>query len=167
MPTPIAGTSPTLYQLANTDCVGDSLPYINNNTVALNTIINSNINTLTTLINSVSALLGSAPSVAKAWVNFDGTGSGSITPNSKYNVSSVTRNANGDYTITFATPFANANYCALVGMSASVTAGVADGIPSIKTQSAGSVRVNCPIATTGSNPGTSQPSIVNVVVYSY
>ena len=160
-------TNNGLYLLQPNDCIGDSLGYFNANTVALNTIINSNVNTLTTLINSVSALLGSAPSVAKAWVNFDGTGSGSITPNSKYNVQSVARNASGDYTITFATPFTSANYCALVSMSTSVTTGVANGIPSIKTQSAGSVRVNCPIATTGSNPGFAQPSIVNVVVYSY
>jgi len=119
MPTPIAGTSPTLYQLANTDCVGDSLPYINNNTVALNTIINSNVNTLTTLINSVSALFATAPSVAKAWVNVDATrNSSGVSDNnntnryirSNRNVSSVLRTAQGRYTLTFATPMADANY---------------------------------------------------------
>ena len=56
-----------------------------------------------------SATLGSSPATAKAWVNFDGTTSpGTI--RSSYNVSSVTKNGTGDYTVTFATPMANANY---------------------------------------------------------
>jgi len=47
--------------------------------------------------------------IAKAWVNFDGTTSpGTI--RSSYNVSSITKNATGDYTVNFATPMADANY---------------------------------------------------------
>jgi hypothetical protein len=47
--------------------------------------------------------------VAKAWVNFNGTTSpGTI--RSSYNVSSVTRNSTGLYTINFTTPMSNANY---------------------------------------------------------
>jgi len=42
-----------------------------------------------------------------AWVNFNGT-NGTI--RNSFNVSSVTRNSIGNYTITFATPMANANY---------------------------------------------------------
>jgi len=45
-----------------------------------------------------------------AWVNFDGTASTPITPRASYNVSSVTKNATGDYTINFTTAMANANY---------------------------------------------------------
>jgi hypothetical protein len=56
-----------------------------------------------------SATLQSAPASAKAWVNFDGTTSpGTI--RSSYNVSSVTKNATGDYTVNFTTAMANANY---------------------------------------------------------
>lgn len=44
---------------------------------------------------------------AKAWVNFDGV-TGTI--RSSYNVSSVTKNGTGDYTVNFATPMADANY---------------------------------------------------------
>lgn len=47
-------------------------------------------------------------SLAKAWVNFDGTGVLAI--RDSFNVSSVTDNGTGDYTINFTTPFANANY---------------------------------------------------------
>jgi hypothetical protein len=47
--------------------------------------------------------------IAKAWVNFDGTTSpGTI--RSSYNVSSVTRNAAGQYTVSFTTPMTDANY---------------------------------------------------------
>lgn len=47
--------------------------------------------------------------IAKAWVNFNGTTSpGTI--RSSYNVSSVTKNATGDYTVNFATALADENY---------------------------------------------------------
>jgi len=50
--------------------------------------------------------------IAKAWVNFDGTGTVAI--GSSYNTSSITDNASGDYTVNFSTPTANASY-SLVG----------------------------------------------------
>jgi hypothetical protein len=51
--------------------------------------------------------------LAKAWVNFNGTTSpGTI--RSSYNVSSITKNATGDYTVNFATAMADANYSANV-----------------------------------------------------
>ena len=51
-----------------------------------------------------------ATQLAKAWVNFDGTLTGTITPRASFNVSSVTKNATGDYKITFSTALADANY---------------------------------------------------------
>jgi hypothetical protein len=48
--------------------------------------------------------------IAKAWVNFDGTLATPITPRASYNVSSVTKNGTGDYTVNFATAMADANY---------------------------------------------------------
>jgi len=45
---------------------------------------------------------------ALAWVNFAGA---SGTRNASYNVSSVTRNSLGNYTITFANALSDANYC--------------------------------------------------------
>jgi hypothetical protein len=44
----------------------------------------------------------------KAWVNFNGTGTASI--RGSHNVSSITENGTGDYTINFTTPMSNANY---------------------------------------------------------
>lgn len=54
---------------------------------------------------------------ARALVCFDGTGSNGTnqTIKSQLNVSSVFKNATGDYTITFTTPFANTNYLGPIG----------------------------------------------------
>ena len=67
--------------------------------------------------NSVTtAKFGSAEAsgLAKAWVNFNGTGTVAI--RASYNVSSITDNGTGDYTVNFTTALADANYCA-VGQS--------------------------------------------------
>lgn len=47
---------------------------------------------------------------ALAWVNFNGTGTVAI--RSSYNVSSITDNGVGDYTVNFATALSDANYVA-------------------------------------------------------
>ena len=55
--------------------------------------------------------------LAKAWVNFDGTfGTSPFTTanggiRSAFNVSSVTDNGTGDYTVNFSSAMSNANYC--------------------------------------------------------
>ena len=67
-----------------------------------------NIGTISDGTNSTSAtnvIQGSA----KAWVNFNGTTSpGTI--RASYNVSSVTKNGTGDYTVNFTNAFTDANY---------------------------------------------------------
>lgn len=45
---------------------------------------------------------------AKAWVNFNGTGTVAI--RSSFNVTSITDNGVGDYTVNFATSLSNADY---------------------------------------------------------
>ena len=47
--------------------------------------------------------------VAKAWVNFNGTGTVAI--RDSFNVSSITDNGTGDYTVNFTNAMANTNYC--------------------------------------------------------
>ena len=47
----------------------------------------------------------------RAWVNFDGTGTPAIRASG--NVSSITDNGTGDYTINFTTALVDANYCVL------------------------------------------------------
>ena len=57
-----------------------------------------------------TAKLGSAEAsgLAKAWVNFNGTGTVAI--RASFNVSSITDNGTGDYTVNFTTALADANY---------------------------------------------------------
>ena len=60
---------------------------------------------------------------AKAWVNFNGTGTVAI--RDSYNVSSITDNSTGRYYVNFATNMANANYSAVTSSNthnSSVTA---------------------------------------------
>jgi hypothetical protein len=47
----------------------------------------------------------------KAFVNFNGTGTPAIS--AQFNVSSITDNGTGDYTLNFTTALADANYCAV------------------------------------------------------
>lgn len=49
--------------------------------------------------------------VAKAWVNFNGTGTVAI--RASFNVSSITDNGTGDYTVNFTNAMTDANYCVL------------------------------------------------------
>lgn len=52
---------------------------------------------------------------AKAWVNFNGTGTVAI--RAGYNVSSITDNGTGNYTVNFTTALADANYAGTMGFS--------------------------------------------------
>jgi hypothetical protein len=61
------------------------------------------------------SITGGSISVAnslRAWVNFNGTGTPSI--RTSFNVSSITDNGIGDFTINFTTAISDANYSALV-----------------------------------------------------
>lgn len=66
--------------------------------------------TLTSIVdNTGNTVTGSTvvKGAAKAWVRFNGA---TATMNSAFNVSSVARNATGDYTINFITPMASGEY---------------------------------------------------------
>jgi hypothetical protein len=63
--------------------------------------------------------------IAKAWVNWAGA-SGTI--NSSFNVSSVTRNSTGNYTVNFTTSMANATYAIAGCMNRNAGAADAGGI---------------------------------------
>lgn len=55
----------------------------------------------------------SVPGAAKAWVNFNGVGTVSI--RDSFNISTLTDNGTGDYTIAFTNSFSNTNYCVVTG----------------------------------------------------
>jgi hypothetical protein len=72
--------------------------------------------------------------ICKAWVNFDGTLATPITPRAQYNVSSVTKNGTGDYTVNFATPMADANYSVTANAAgSSSSAGINSSITLFET----------------------------------
>lgn len=48
--------------------------------------------------------------LAKAWVNFNGTTASPSTIRASYNVSSVTKNGTGDYTVNFTTAMVDVNF---------------------------------------------------------
>ena len=68
--------------------------------------------------------------LCKAWVNFNGTST--VTIRAQYNVSSITDNGTGDYTVNFATALADADYSALATCNQNATfnpAGISVGYP--------------------------------------
>ena len=63
----------------------------------------------------VSEFVGDAPGyMARAWVNFNGTGTVAIRASG--NVSSITDNGTGNYTVNFTTAMPDANYCAVTSI---------------------------------------------------
>jgi hypothetical protein len=70
----------------------------------MSTLVAQTISNGTVSTSSANVIQGSA----KAWVNFNGTGTVAI--RASYNVSSITDNGTGDYTVNFTNAFANTNY---------------------------------------------------------
>jgi hypothetical protein len=66
--------------------------------------------------------------LCKAWVNFNGTSTVAI--RASYNVSSITDNGTGDYTVNFTSALADANYCAAVASSNNTNTNIAEGTAS-------------------------------------
>jgi hypothetical protein len=106
---------------------------------------------------------GSAPMYAcRAWVNFDGTAS-SPTPRASGNVSSITKNGTGWYTVNFATAMPDANYsisgtCAVSGSKLSL-------YPNPDTSKITASGVDIEVATSGSTTSLSDGSFVTVAIY--
>lgn len=74
-------------------------------------------------VNAIQNTSGVEVYTAKAWVNFNGTGTVAI--RAAGNVSSITDNGTGDYTVNFTTAMADANY-AVAGMSSADSTGYGD-----------------------------------------
>lgn len=90
----------------------------------MSTLVAQTISNGTVSTSTANCIQGSA----KAWVNFNGVTSTSIL--ASYNVSSVTRNSTGDYTVNFTNALTDANY-GIVAMAANSNFGQANN-PSLK-----------------------------------
>jgi hypothetical protein len=104
---------------------------------------------------------------ALAWVNFNGTGTVAI--RSSYNVSSITDNGTGDYTVNFATALSDANYAA-TALTTTVTTFTATsvceiyntGTPSISTTS---IRITTSYVNTTNNRTPDDKAVVCVAIF--
>ena len=113
-------------------------------------------------VTTVTNPSGGQPTIdglAKAWVNFNGTGTVAI--RASLNVSSITDNGTGDYTVNFTTALADANYSAVGNCGGNIT-GVVVNIPengTTPTTSALSILV------AQINGTQYDPTFVNVAVF--
>jgi hypothetical protein len=106
--------------------------------------------TLSTQSNATVSIDTVVNGTAKAWVNFNGTGTVAI--RASFNVSSITDNGTGNYTVNFTTAMPDANYSAIGSTQGS---GIA-GLPVISanqdnTQSATATKIYT-TTTTASSP---------------
>lgn len=97
---------------------------------------------------------GSAPVyAARAWVNFNGTGTVAIRASG--NVSSITDNGTGDYTLNFTTALPDANYSAVmsVGNDNTGNSGFRGGaiLTSMTVPTTSAVRVGTAVISSGTN----------------
>ena len=86
---------------------------------------------------------GSNTNTCRAWVNFNGTGTVAI--RASFNVSSITDNGTGDYTLNFTTAMPDANYAVIGSAQYAASAGSAVPIFGLNRNtglSTSSVRIN-------------------------
>ena len=98
----------------------------------------------------------------KAWVNFDGTQTAASMIRASGNVTSITDNGTGDYTINFTNAMTDANY-AVSGSAKESDSGTTDALFKIdeigSKPAAGSVRINTGGASTSFDCNTVMASI--------
>lgn len=134
--------------------------------ITTGTITTSGAITATTL-----TLSGASPTAAaantcykdniiKAWVNFNGQGA--VAMRDKFNVTGITDNGTGDYTVTWETDFADTSYAVLFGCGDNV---ISDGVASLNLTSAkavGSIRIYTFAASTGALTDLQQISVLAI-----
>ena len=100
--------------------------------------------------------------LAQAWVNFNGTGTVAI--RASFNVSSITDNGTGNYTINFTTAMTDANY-SVSGYSVN-PASRALIFGDVNTYASGSLRINTAYVTGFNGDATSiDATFVNINIF--
>ena len=100
-------------------------------------------------------------SMSKAWVNFNGAST--IAIRDSFNVSSITDNGTGDYTINFITPFTNTNYCFVTwsrDWNSDTYVVNSLGAKSLTTKTTSSLRLINNLITNGFNYDSSECNII-------
>jgi hypothetical protein len=119
--------------------------------------------TLSTLDGSQSVPVNTvAQGSAKAWVNFNGTGTVAI--RASFNVSSITDNATGDYTVNFTTAMPDANY-SIVGSAQTATGNITTFSPAQLDATSYSSASSARITIYSSAGGYRDSPIINASVF--
>jgi hypothetical protein len=149
-----AAGSNTQVQYNNSGALaGSSALTFNGTTLQATVLQTATLNTPTGVLATQNGMTG----IAKAWVNYNGN---TNTILGSFNVSSVTVNATGDFSINFTTAMPNATYSAVYSQQAGIAGSY--GFSGINSQSTSAVRV-----TSMNNAGGGQnSSIANVIVIS-
>lgn len=110
---------------------------------------------------SLTTLVGNAPSYAcRAWVNFNGTGTVAIRASG--NVSSITDNGVGDYTINFTTAMPDVNYAITSGVGGTA------GVSQLRLEDAVTARTTSlfrVLAVTGNGASAADAAQVNIAIF--
>lgn len=105
----------------------------------------------------------SGEQVAKAWVNFNGTGVVAI--RDSYNVASITDNGVGDYTINFTSALANANYVVSTSTDSASPGSGNGNIFGIYNAGSGVTTTACRVSNkTPNSPATPQDTAIQHVI---
>jgi hypothetical protein len=123
--------------------------------------------TISTLNDSsgVLATQNGMTGIAKAWVYFDGRTGSTATIKGSFNVSSVTYNGTGDYTINYTTTMPNANYA--INATSGLDFGVYSTVATVKIDTGLPTTSSCRIITMQANTTASTSSAyVAVTVFS-
>jgi hypothetical protein len=99
---------------------------------------------------------------AKAWVNFNGTGAVAI--RRAFNVSSITDNGAGNYTVNFTTTMPDADYSAQVTVG--VTGNVSGSNPEFYGKSSNFLTTSVRAQSRTATGGTSDAEVVSVTIFS-
>jgi hypothetical protein len=114
--TTIAGLTPTNNYVITgngTNWTSAAIPSSGVTSIAAGTGISVSASTGAVTVTNTSIV--NTSQLAKAWVNFNGTTASPSTIRSSFNVTSVTKNGTGDYTINFTSALPNANYVGVFG----------------------------------------------------
>jgi hypothetical protein len=106
-----------------------------------------------------AATMQSHNGIAKAWVNFNGTGTVSI--RDSYNVSSITDNGTGLYTLNLSITMANSDYVAGGSAKAAYTTGASSRT---LTPTSGLTTTSCQVETARGTTARTDSALVNVII---
>jgi hypothetical protein len=170
-PAPSSGTNNVYVRYLSTTLQSNGLSDLSVSTAKIQTsavttakIADANI----TAAKLNGAQSGSAPIyAARAWVNFNGTGTVAIRASG--NVSSITDNGTGDYTVNFTTALADANYAVNGSIRNTQTyAQIQAGAPTIAQSTAptsSAVRVNTPTIGDGNTRANIDSDYVSIAIF--